>query len=160
MATVSAPARRVSSADAGYRRLLVPLSGSAEWTRAMETACALAAEHGATIEVAYVIEVSPLLPLDAQMSEEEAEAKEALARAEAIADAFGLKIRPHTIHARDAGRAIVELVEDEDVELVVIAAPRLRRFRRPGPAFSGTVRHVLAKAPSRVLVVSDRAAAA
>jgi nucleotide-binding universal stress UspA family protein len=160
MATVSAPARRASPAEGGYRKLLVPISGSVEWTRAMETACALAADHGATIEAVYVIEVSSLLPLDAQMEDEEAEAREAVTRAEAIADAFGLKVHPHTLHARDAGRTIVELVEDADVELVVIAAPRPRRFHGRGHAFGGTVRYVLAKAPSRVLVVSDRTPAA
>ena len=137
----------------------MPISGSVESARAMETACALATEHGASIAVAYVIEVSPLLPLDARMDEEEAEARDALARAEAIADAFGLKIHRHTVRARDAGRAIVELVEDEDMELVVIAAQRPRRFYGRRPAFGGTVRHVLVKAPCRVLVVSDRAAA-
>jgi nucleotide-binding universal stress UspA family protein len=159
MASVSASARRASPADEGYRRLLVPITGSAESARAMETACALAAEHGASITVAYVIEVSPLLPLDARMDEEEAEARDALARAEAIADAFGLKVHRHTIRARDAGRALVDLVEDEDMELVVIAAQRPRRFYGRGPAFGGIVRHVLVKAPCRVLVVSDRAAA-
>ena len=153
---VSAPARRVSPAEDGYRRLLVPISGSAESARAMETACALAAEHGASITVVYVIEVSPLLPLDARMDEEETDARAAIARAEAIADAFGLKIHPHTIRARDAGPAVVELIEDEHVELVVIAAPRPRRFHRRGSAFGGLVRYVLAKAPSRVLVVSGR----
>jgi nucleotide-binding universal stress UspA family protein len=159
MASVSAPARQVSPADEGYRRLLVPISGAREAVRVMETACALAANHGASITAVFVIEISPLLPLDARMSDEEAESREALTRAEAIAEAFGLRIRPHTIRTRDAGRAIVELVEDEDVELIVICAPRRRWLRTRGPAFDGTVRHVLAKAPCRVLVVSERAAA-
>jgi nucleotide-binding universal stress UspA family protein len=145
--------------DARYHRLLVPISGAAESARVMETACALAADHGASITAVFVIEISPLLPLDARMSDEEAESREARTRAEAIAEAFGLRIRPRTIRTRDAGRAIVELVEDEDVELIVMFAPRRRWLRTRGPAFDGTVRHVLAKAPCRVLVVSERAAA-
>src|SRR5262245_40198977 len=103
MATAAVRQRRAYPADAQYRRLLVPITGSAEWACAMRTACALAAERGATIKVVYVIEVSALLPLDAQMSEEESDARVALRRAEAIADGFGLEIHPHTIHARDAG---------------------------------------------------------
>ena len=154
MAAASAPARRSLPVDIGYRRLLVPVSDSPESVRAMETACALAADHGASIEVVFVIEVSPLLPLDAQMTDEETEGREALARAEAIADSFGLKIHPHTLRTRDAARAIVELVENEDIELVVIGATRTRRIYGRGPAFGGTVRHVLAKAPCRVLVVA------
>jgi nucleotide-binding universal stress UspA family protein len=159
MATASVPAHRALPVDSGYHRLLVPISGEADTARVMETACALAADHGASITVAFVIEISPLLPLDARMSDEELESREAFGRAEAIADAFGLRISTHTIRTRDASRAIVELAEDDDVELVVIGARRRRRVYGRGSAFDGTVRHVLAKAPCRVLVVSDRAAA-
>jgi nucleotide-binding universal stress UspA family protein len=154
MVSVASP---VSRADAGYRRLLVPITGAAESERAMESACALAAEHGVTIAAPFVIEVSPLLPLDAQMADEEETGREALERARAIADAFGLKVQGRTIRARDAGRAIVELAEEEQIEAIVIAAPRTRRLRGRRMAFDGTVRHVLAKAPCRVLVVAGPA---
>lgn len=157
MASVSATARQPSSAAVGYRRLLVPITGTAESGRAMETACALAAEQGSAVTAVYVVEVSPLLPLDASMSDEEAEAREALGRAEAIADAFGLKVHTRCVRSRDAGKAIVDLAETEDAELVVIGAPRDRRPRRRRMAFDGTVRHVLAKAPCRVMVVSGSA---
>lgn len=123
----------------------------------MQTACALAAEHGAAITAVSVIEVSPLLPLDARMTEEEETSREALARAQAISNAFGVTVRPRTIRARDGGRAIVDLVEDEEAELVVIGAPPERRELRRGPVFGGAIRHVLTKAPCRVLVVADPA---
>jgi nucleotide-binding universal stress UspA family protein len=153
MAPESATLQQTDHLRVGFRRLLVPISGTAEGGRAMETACALAAE-AATITAVFVIEVSPLLPLDAWMGEEEAAAREALARAEAIADAFGLKIHTRIVRSRDAGRAIIDLAEGEDVELVVICAPHASRLRRRQMAFDGTVRHVLAKAPCRVMVVA------
>jgi nucleotide-binding universal stress UspA family protein len=139
----------------GFRRLVVPISGADESHRAMETACALAAEQGATVTAVFVVVVSPLLPLDAAMNEEEAEARDALARAEAIADAFGLKVHICSVRSRDAGKAIVDLAESEDAEVVVIGASNGRRARRRRMAFDGTVRHVLAKAPCRVLVVAE-----
>jgi nucleotide-binding universal stress UspA family protein len=154
MAPGTAAHRRASPVRAGYHRLLVPISGTAESERAMETACALAAEHGASVTAVFVVEVSPLLPLDASMSDEEAEAREALVRAEAIADTFGLRVHTRSVRSRDSGKAIVDLVESEDTELVVIGASRGRRPGRRWMAFDGTVRHVLAKAPCRVMVVA------
>jgi nucleotide-binding universal stress UspA family protein len=159
MATVSTSAsgRRALPIVPGYRRLLVPISESpAVSARLVETACTLA-EHGASIIAVFIIEVSPLLPLDARMSDEEATAREALTRAEAIADVFGLRIRIDAVRTRDAARTIVELAEDEGSELVVIDAPRTQRIYRRSPAFGSTVLHVLAKAPCRVLVVADPA---
>jgi nucleotide-binding universal stress UspA family protein len=154
MASVTATARHATRADAGYRRLVVPLSGAAESERAVEIACALAAEHGALVTAGVVIEVSPLLPLDARMDEDELEARAALLRAEAIADAFGVRFQGRTIRAREAGRAIVDLVEDTHAELVVIATSRKRRAYGRRFALGSTVRHVLAKSPCRVLVAA------
>jgi len=128
---------------------------SPEFGRAMETACRLASARGASITVVRVIEVSPLLPLDARMADEEAEARRLLACAEATADAYGVRAVTRTVRAREAGTAILELAEREDTELVVIGAPRGRRgYGRRRMVFSGTVRHVLQKARCRVLVVS------
>ena len=119
----------------------------------MKTACALAAEHGATITAVFVIEVSPLLPLDAQMSDEEAAAREALDRAEVIADAFGLRLQKRTLRARDAGRVIVDMAEAADSELVVIGAARRQRMLGRRSVFTGAVKHVLVHAACRVLVI-------
>jgi nucleotide-binding universal stress UspA family protein len=139
-----------------YHRLLVPISGESDSGRALEIACALAAEHGAEVVVAYVIEVSPLLPLDARMEEDEAAAREALHRAEAVADSFGLRLRARKIRAREAGPAIVELAGELGAEVVVMSAPRKRRAYGRS-RFGATVRQVLAKAPCPVLVAAPPA---
>ena len=157
MASAPAAVRQGSPAAAGYRRLLVPITGSIEAERAMQTACVLAAEHGASVAAVFVIEISPLLPLDAEMTDEEAAGRDALARAEAIADAYGLRVHARTVRTRDAGRAIVDLVEDEGTELIVVGAPRAQHGYRRSPAFGATVRHVLAKAPCRVMLLADPA---
>ena len=140
-----------------YSRLLVPISAAPDSDRAVEVACSLAAERGAELTAVFVIEISPLLPLDARMDEDEVAARRALHRAQAIADSFGVHLRPRKIRAREAGPAIVDLAGVLNAEIVVIAAPRRRRAYGRS-RFGATVRQVLAKAPCPVLVASPPAA--
>lgn len=139
----------------GYRRLLVPLIGNAQSLRAVEVACTLASDRYASVSVVSVLEVPPLLPLDAHMLDEEAEARRLFDRAEAIADAHGVHVSSRLVRAREAGPAIVELLEDSGTELVVVGAGRRR-----GGGFGRTVRHVLRKASCRVLLVAATSPAA
>lgn len=138
----------------GFRRLLVPVRESAESLRAVDVACRLAAEH-ASITIVSVIEVPPLLPLDAHMSEEETAARAVLAKAAAVADSYGLDLSTRLLRARDVAGAICSEAEKRNVELLVIGAKRSRRANGNGPAFGKTVRHVLKHAPCRVLVIGD-----
>jgi nucleotide-binding universal stress UspA family protein len=139
-----------------YRRLLVPISAAPDSGRALEVACALAAERGAEVVAVFVVEVSPLLPLDARMGEEESDARTALHRAEAIAESYGVRLRARKVRAREAGPAIVELAEELGAEVVVIAAHR-KRHAYGRSRFGATVRQVLAKAPCSVLVAAPPA---
>ena len=144
----------------GYRRLLVPVVDGPESERALELACRLASDSGARVFAVAVIEVAPLLPLDAHMLEEERAAHELLDRAGATADSYGVTFTPRLVRARSAGEAIVGVARNEGVELVVIGGPR-RLTSSPGTAiFGGTIREVLEDAPCRVVVVAapERAA--
>src|SRR6266496_4616960 len=108
----------------GYRRILVPISENVESEKAMDVACRLAAEHGASITMVAVVEVPPLLPLDAHMLDEEAHAHRVVERAAAIADSYGVGIAHRILRAREAARAIVGEAENGRVEILVIGAPR------------------------------------
>jgi nucleotide-binding universal stress UspA family protein len=119
----------------------------------MEVACRLAADRHASITALTVIEIPPLLPLDAHMRDEEAAARRLLARAEAIGDAYGVSVVSRSVRSRDAASAILERMDASDVELVVLGARRRERANKRAPAFGGTVQHVLRKATCRVLVV-------
>jgi nucleotide-binding universal stress UspA family protein len=147
--------RHAQAPQAGFRRLLVPVADTVASLRAVEVVCRLAAERHASLSLVTVIELPPLLPLGAHMLEEEAKARDLLARAEAIAEARGVHVSSRILRAREAGAAIAELVEDSPPELVVIAAAR-----RPGGKLGRTVRHVLTRSPSRVLLVSATSPAA
>src|SRR6266540_1391569 len=117
MASLAVAGRHVAQVSRGYRRLLVPILGNPESERAIQVAYRLAAERHASITVVTVIEVPPLLPLDARMTEEEAEARRLHDRATAIADAYGVAVVSSTVRARDAGTAILEQLEESDAEL-------------------------------------------
>jgi len=121
---------------------------------AMDVACRLAAERGASILAVAVIEVQSLLPLDAHLVEQEEDARRLLERVAATGDSFGVKVATHVVRGRDAGLAILDEVASSAPELVVLGAAR-KRLRSTGDiAFGDTVRHVLTGAPCRVLVVS------
>jgi nucleotide-binding universal stress UspA family protein len=130
------------------RRLLVPVVDNPESERAMDVACRLADDHGASIAVLHVVEIPAVLPLGAHMTAEEAAAHLVLERLAAVADRYGVSVAPRTLHDRDAGEAIVGLAARREIQLIVIGAPRKRR--KP---FGSTVEHVLRKADCRVLLI-------
>jgi basic amino acid/polyamine antiporter, APA family len=154
MAVAALAHRRVAAVSRGYRKLLVPLLDNPESVRAVEVACRLAAEHHASITAVTVIEVPSLLPLDAHMKEEEADARRLQGRAMAIADAYGVTLVPRTVRARKAATAILEELKRNDAELVVIGATRKIRADKRTTAFGRNVQDVLVKAPCRVLLVA------
>jgi nucleotide-binding universal stress UspA family protein len=144
----------------GYRRVLVAVSPSLESFQALHIACRLAADQRATVTAISVLEVPPLLPLDAHMAAAEAEALELLERAGATGDAYGVKVARDLIRARSAGDAILERAAETRVELIVIAAPRTTVRSRRDFSDRVTLEHVLRGASCRVLVVAPTAEAA
>lgn len=101
-----------------------------------------------------VIEVPPFLPLDARMDDEEADGLGQLARAEAVADAYGVRFERRQVRAREAATAVLDAVEECAPELVVVLAHRRRRGSRSGTPFARDVQQLLRKAPCRVLVIA------
>lgn len=153
--------RREPQVLRGYRRILVFVEDTPESEKALAFACRLAGEHRASITAVSVIEVPPLLPLDAHMLEEEEDAHQLLARAEAVADSRGVEIAPVIARARDASSAIVDQAKAVGAEIVVIGGARRGRGGSHGPIFERFVQDVLKRAPCRVLVIrAQREAAA
>jgi nucleotide-binding universal stress UspA family protein len=139
----------------GYRRLLVPLDDGPESSHALAIACRVAADNRARITAVAVIEVPPLLPLDAHLREEEHAARELLDHAGATAESHGVKLSPKVVRARDSAAAIVEQARADHVELVIIGVQRAPLASSSGHVNGDTVLHVLKGAPCRVMVVSN-----
>jgi basic amino acid/polyamine antiporter, APA family len=139
-----------------YRNVLVPVKPGRASEEAIDLACRLAADRGASIAALSVIVVPLDQALDTRLAEEERMADEALDVAAAIAELYGVKFTERLVRARHAGRAIVDEATSRQSEIIVMGAPRGGRGRG---VFSDTVDFVLKHAPCRVMVVAGRKAA-
>jgi APA family basic amino acid/polyamine antiporter len=151
--TVRAPLPVGRAIALEYRNILVPVADALESEEAVDLACRLAAERGASIVAVTVIEVPLELPLDARLPEDERRADELLDEARAIGDSYGVRVVGRLLRARRAGRAIVDEAERRQTEIIVIGAPRKQRRGQRG-IFGDTVDFVLKHAPCRVMVVA------
>ena len=158
--TIRAPVAMGPALALEYRNVLVPVIERHESEEAVDLACRLATERGASIVALTVIEVPLQLPLDAELPPEfEERAHDLLDEARAIGEAYGVDVIGRIVRARRAGRAIVDEAERRNSEIVVMGAPRRDVRRRHARIFGDTVDFVLKNAPCRVLVAAARRAA-
>jgi nucleotide-binding universal stress UspA family protein len=137
-----------------YRTIVVPLFDDPESLLAVPAAVALAAPDGGSLVGVFVLEVPSELPLEAHMFHAERRARDALGRARAAADSYGLRFSGRIVRAHGPAEAIVAEAERLGADLIVLSARR-RPVRRPrGPVFDETVRAVLADAPCRVSIIA------
>jgi nucleotide-binding universal stress UspA family protein len=142
-------------AQNGYRRVLVALVDNRESERALDVACSLTSEHHASLVAIAVVEISPLLPLDAHMTEEEGAARRLLERAAAVCDSYGIRMTPRLVRAREAGAAIVEEARAQETQVLVMGASHKPQPSGRALAFGATVELVLREAPCRVMLISE-----
>jgi basic amino acid/polyamine antiporter, APA family len=139
-----------------YRNILVPVKPGRPSEEAIDLACRLATERGATIAAVSVVVVPLELPLDTRQEEEERRADEALDAAAAIAELYGVDLTERLVRARHPGRAIVDEAARRQSEIIVMGSPRAPGRRA---VFSDTVDFVLKHALCRVMVAAGRRAA-
>jgi APA family basic amino acid/polyamine antiporter len=138
-----------------YRSIVVPVAPGYPSDEAMDVACRLASDRGATIVAMTVIEVPLELPLDAYLPDKVNEANEQLDEARAIGESYGVDVIARLVRARNAGRAIVDEADRRTSEIVVMGGPRRRRLAAGKRAiFGDTVDFVLKHAPCRVMVAA------
>jgi APA family basic amino acid/polyamine antiporter len=153
--TVRAPIAMGPALALEYRNVLVPIIEKHESEAAVDLACRLATERGASIVTLTVLEVPLQLPLDAELPPEvELRAHDLLDESRAIGDSYGVNVVGRIVRARNAGRAIVDEAERRNSEIIVMGAPRRGASRLRGKIFGDTVDFVLKNAPSRVLVAA------
>ena len=95
-----------------------------------------------------------LLPLDARFDDVEDAARRLLEQAGASGDAYGVKVVPRLVRARDYGAAIVAEAISDRSELIVVGAHRAELAASPRRATPDPVLRVLKGASCRVMVVS------
>jgi nucleotide-binding universal stress UspA family protein len=146
-----APSRTRPRRAVATGTVLVPVLGSDAETQHAVAVAATLAGAGSTLRLVAVVEVPATLPLDAQLPEAEREARDALARALAVADAEGVHATTELRRARDVGAALVEAADAGPAAAVVVAASV--SARRRGPNVDRVTRTLLRRARSRVVVL-------
>jgi len=125
----AAPGERI----ARYRRILVPLDGSARAESVLPLAARLAAAHDAELLLAHVVpapELTEIGPLDAEdlelrerlLRRNERVANEYLDRLRARLAASDLSLRVLVLRGGDARSRLARLIADEAVDLVILSA--------------------------------------
>ena len=151
--TTRAPIAIGPSLALEYRRILVPMGRDRESEEAVDLACRLAADRGATITALTVVEIPLELPLSAELPEQLEDAYDLLDEAKAIGDSYGVNVQTRLVRARSFGRAIVDEAASRNSEIIVVGADR-RNVGGRTEIFSEVVDFTLKHAPCRVMVAA------
>jgi nucleotide-binding universal stress UspA family protein len=131
------------------RRILLPFTGEALSTRALEAAFRLARAEGATLLPAYLATVPRRLPMDAPLPRQSEFALPVVEAIEQRAARAGIPTDCRVSRGRTARDALRRLLEDESVDRIVVGA---RRDGNPG-FDAGDIAWLLAEAPVEVVVL-------
>jgi APA family basic amino acid/polyamine antiporter len=142
------------SVDVAYHSIMVPVLGGRLDHPAMVIACKVAAERGASIVVAGVLEVPQSLPLHAELGEAEVQVNVQLDLARAIADEYGVEAITRVLRTRRGDMAVLEEALRRETQLIVLGVnPR----RHLGLSLVGrTNERIMKRSPVRVLVVREK----
>ncbi len=135
------------------KKILVPVNGNPTDAAMIALASQIAKRNKAQVYAIYVIEVPLILPLGAELAEEQETANQVLDEAERVAESWGQKIETEILQARDVGTAIVEEAIECQADLILLGVPYRRKF---GEFDLGkTVPYVLKHAPCEVWVCRE-----
>jgi nucleotide-binding universal stress UspA family protein len=136
-----------------FKRILVPVTGTAVDEEAMRLACRLGKKDKAKVWVVYVITIKRSLPLEAEIESESKKAEDILNHAEKIAEEEDYEAETDVLQAREAGPAIVDDAVGRGVDLILMGIPYKRRF---GQFSLGTVvPYALTNAPCRIMLYRE-----
>jgi nucleotide-binding universal stress UspA family protein len=110
----------VAQAQRQWKKILVPAVDRPYSGRCLEVAYRLAQDAGATVQLAYVLEVPRALALEAALPEFEMNAGEALRVAQQRAVPFKVAVEPYVHRTRSAREGILRLVTQEKIDLLVL----------------------------------------
>ena len=131
-----------------WSSLLIPAVDQPYSNRALEVAYRLAQGTNARVQLAYLIEVPRILPLDAALPEAEAVAANALSIAERAAIPYKITVQSVIHRTRKAHDRILSLIPEEKVDLLILGARPDRTRGLPGDM----ARELFLAAPCEVIV--------
>jgi len=143
-----------SAADGGaalpgqWRCMLIPAVEQPYSERALQLAYRLAAGTGTRVQLAYIIEVPRILPLDAALPDAESVAANALNIAERAAVPYNIQVESLIHRTRNAKERVLSLIAEEHVDLLVLGGRPDRLRGLPGDM----TRELFLAAPCEVIV--------
>lgn len=136
-----------------WKKILVPVRGTAVDPDLVRLAVTLAKTSKAEITAVHVIEVRWNLALDAVLEEELDRGEELLADASRVAEQNGGALKTELLQAREAAAAIVDTARAQGTDLILIGMPYRTRL---GRVYVGrTVQDVYVGAPCAVLAYRE-----
>ena len=142
-----------SKPDWNVRRILIPTSGVAHTSKAVQLGILIA--HGLGAEVTALCVVEERRTYTTTMMEDdirrEIVAREVVDQVAALAEAFSVNVRSRVAISTDPAAEILSLADESDIDLIVVGASV-----RPATHlhFGDTVQRLLAKARCHVAIVS------
>ena len=121
-----------SSSPGQWACMLIPAVDQPYSNRALEVAYRLAEGTQTRIQLAYIIEVPRILPLDASMPDAESVAANALNIAERAAMPYKVRVESVIHRTRKAHERILSLIAEEHVDLLVLGGRPDRLRGLPG----------------------------
>lgn len=113
-----------------YKRILVPLKGTAVDPDVIRLAMTIGRPSKAQITAVHVIEVPWNQPLDAVLDKQLEQGELVLADAAKLGKDAGAEIATELLQARDPGAAIVDTARERQVDLIVLGMPFRKRLGR------------------------------
>jgi len=133
-----------------FKRILVPVIGTAADDEAINLACRLAKKDKGKIWAVYVVTLKRTLPLDAELESEIKAAEDILDHAERIAEEQEYELETDLLQAREAGPTIIDEAVEHEVDLILIGVQYKMRFGQF--SLGNVVPYVLKYAPCRVIL--------
>ena len=138
-----------------YHRIIIPVSGRPEDSRAIELVGELAQRHPTSITLVYVVEVQQAMPLDAELPDAVARGEDVLSRTEQMTrqrlpTSVDL-ISTDLLQARSSGAAIVDEAIEQNADLILMATGITIKYGKQvtGEAAS----YVIKNAPCDVILI-------
>ena len=128
--------------------MLIPAVDQPYSNRALEVAYRLAEGTKTRIQLAYIIEVPRILPLDASLPDAESVAANALNLAERAAASYNVQVESVIHRTRKAKERILSLIAEERIDLLVLGGRPDRLRGLPGDL----ARELFLAAPCEVIV--------
>ncbi|HUY10739.1 MAG TPA: universal stress protein [Candidatus Dormibacteraeota bacterium] len=130
--------------------IIVVFSEHIQSQHMMALAAKLAKGERSELLAIYVVSVPYSLPPDAEMTDEERNALDALGAAQAIASKADINLRTETVKARSTKQAVLDIAKRERANLIVLGS--FREGKYTGAPLSRTIEEIAAEAKCDVLI--------